>query len=55
MQSLESLTREAQGLAGATEHSITWHSKGLSTNESEVARQMHACTPANTRRRMSLL
>lgn len=43
MQSLESLTREAQGLAGATEHSITWHSKGLSTNESEVARQMQIC------------
>jgi len=43
MQSLESLTREAQGLAGATEHSITWHSKGLSANESEVARQMQIC------------
>jgi citrate/tricarballylate utilization protein len=43
MQSLESLTREAQGLAGATEHSITWHGKGLSANESEVARQMQIC------------
>jgi citrate/tricarballylate utilization protein len=43
MQSLESLTREAQGLAGATEHSVTWHSKGLSANESEVARQMQIC------------
>jgi citrate/tricarballylate utilization protein len=43
MQSLESLTREAQGLASATEHSITWHSKGLSANESEVARQMQIC------------
>ena len=43
MQSLESLTREAQGLAGASEHSITWHSKGLSHNEAEVARQLQIC------------
>ena len=43
MQSLESLTREAQGLAGASEHSITWHSKGLSANETEVARQLQIC------------
>jgi citrate/tricarballylate utilization protein len=43
MQSLESLTREAQGLARASEHSITWHSKGLSANESEVARQLQIC------------
>ena len=43
MQSLESLTREAQGLAGASEHSITWHSKGLSSNEAEVARQLQIC------------
>ena len=43
MQSLESLTREAQGLAGASEHSITWHSKGLSNNEAEVARQLQIC------------
>ena len=43
MQSLESLTREAQGLAGATEHSITWHGKGLSANEAEVVRQLQIC------------
>ena len=43
MQSLESLTREAQGLAGASEHSITWHNKGLSHNEAEVARQLQIC------------
>ena len=43
MQSLDSLTREAQGLAGASEHSITWHRKGLSANEAEVARQLQIC------------
>ena len=43
MQSLDALTREAQGLAGATEHSITWHSKGLSGHEAEVARQLQIC------------
>jgi citrate/tricarballylate utilization protein len=43
MQPLESLTREAQSLAGTTEHSITWHKKGISENEAEVARQMQIC------------
>lgn len=43
MQPLESLTREAQTLAGNTEHSITWHKKGISENEAEVARQMQIC------------
>ena len=43
MTPLESLTREAQGLAGATEHSITWHSKSLSANETEVVRKMQVC------------
>ncbi len=43
MQPLESLTREAQSLAGNTEHSITWHKKGISENEAEVARQMQIC------------
>ena len=43
MQPLESLTREAQDLAGKTEHSITWHNKGISENEAEVARQMQIC------------
>lgn len=43
MQQLESLTREAQNLAGASEHSVTWHKKGLTENEAEVARQMQIC------------
>jgi len=43
MQQLESLTREAQKLAGASEHSVTWHKKGLTENEAEVARQMQIC------------
>ncbi len=45
MQSLEALTREAQTLAGGdtTEHSITWHKKGLSANEAEVARVLQIC------------
>ena len=43
MQPLESLTREAQDLAGKTEHSISWHNKGISENEAEVARQMQIC------------
>ena len=43
MQQLESLTREAQNLAGASEHSVTWHKKGISENEAEVARQMQIC------------
>ena len=43
MQPLESLTREAQNLAGASEHSVTWHKKGLTENEAEVARQMQIC------------
>jgi citrate/tricarballylate utilization protein len=43
MQPLESLTREAQSLAGATEHSVTWHNKGITENEAEVARQMQIC------------
>jgi citrate/tricarballylate utilization protein len=43
MQSLDSLTREAQNLAGATEHSVTWHNKGITENEAEVARQMQIC------------
>jgi len=43
MQPLESLTREAQNLAGASEHSVTWHKKGLTENETEVARQMQIC------------
>lgn len=43
MQQLESLTREAQNLAGASEHSIKWHQKGLTENEAEVARQMQIC------------
>lgn len=43
MQSLDSLTREAQNLAGASEHSITWHNKGITENEAEVARQMQIC------------
>ena len=43
MQSLESLTREAQNLAGGAEHSVTWHKKGITTNEAEVARVMQIC------------
>lgn len=43
MQSLESLTREAQGLAGASTHSVIWHKKGITENEAEVARQMQIC------------
>jgi citrate/tricarballylate utilization protein len=43
MQSLDSLTREAQSLAGASEHSVTWHNKGITENEAEVARQMQIC------------
>lgn len=43
MQQLESLTREAQNLAGASEHSVTWHKKGISENEAELARQMQIC------------
>ncbi|MFY9136212.1 tricarballylate utilization 4Fe-4S protein TcuB [Zwartia sp.] len=43
MQQLESLTREAQNLAGASEHSIKWHQKGITENEAEVARQMQIC------------
>ena len=43
MQSLESLTREAQSLAGASEHSVIWHKKGITENEAEVARQMQIC------------
>ena len=43
MQSLESLAREAQNLAGATEHSITWHKKGITANEAEVARALQIC------------
>jgi citrate/tricarballylate utilization protein len=43
MQPLESLTREAQSLAGASEHSVTWHKKGITENEAEVARQMQIC------------
>lgn len=43
MQSLDSLTREAQNLAGASEHSVTWHNKGITKNEAEVARQMQIC------------
>ncbi len=43
MQSLDSLTREAQNLAGASEHSVTWHNKGMTENEAEVARQMQIC------------
>jgi citrate/tricarballylate utilization protein len=43
MQSLDSLTREAQNLAGASEHSVTWHNKGITENEAEVARQMQIC------------
>ena len=49
MQSLDTLTREAQTLASGhtagtgSEHSITWHKKGLSSNESEVARQLQIC------------
>jgi citrate/tricarballylate utilization protein len=43
MQQLESLTREAQNLAGASEHSVTWHKKGITENEAEVARQMQIC------------
>jgi len=43
MQSLDSLTREAQKLAGASEHSVTWHNKGITENEAEVARQMQIC------------
>ena len=43
MQPLESLTREAQDLTGKTEHSISWHNKGISENEAEVARQMQIC------------
>ncbi|MCM0034952.1 MAG: tricarballylate utilization 4Fe-4S protein TcuB [Burkholderiaceae bacterium] len=43
MQQLESLTREAQNLAGASEHSVTWHKKGISENETELARQMQIC------------
>jgi len=43
MQSLESLAREAQNLAGNGEHSITWHKKGITPNEAEVARVMQIC------------
>jgi citrate/tricarballylate utilization protein len=43
MQQLESLTREAQSLAGASEHSVKWHQKGITENEAEVARQMQIC------------
>jgi citrate/tricarballylate utilization protein len=43
MQSLDSLTREAQNLAGASEHSVAWHNKGITENEAEVARQMQIC------------
>lgn len=43
MQQLESLTREAQNLAGPSEHSVTWHKKGISENEAELARQMQIC------------
>lgn len=43
MQSLDSLAREAQNLAGASEHSVTWHNKGITENEAEVARQMQIC------------
>ncbi len=43
MQSLESLTREAQKLAGGTEHSVTWHKKGITADEAEVARVMQIC------------
>lgn len=43
MQQLESLTREAEQLAGASEHSISWHKKGITENEAEVARQMQIC------------
>jgi len=43
MQQLESLTREAEKLAGASEHSVTWHKKGITENEAEVARQMQIC------------
>jgi len=47
MQSLNSLTREAQNLGHGqhigTEHSITWHKKGITPNESEVARQLQIC------------
>ena len=43
MQSLDSLTREAQNLAVASEHSVTWHNKGITENEAEVARQMQIC------------
>ncbi len=43
MQPLESLTREAQSLAGVSEHSVTWHKKGITENEAELARQMTIC------------
>jgi citrate/tricarballylate utilization protein len=43
MQSLESLTREAQKLAGGTEHSVTWHKKGITAHEAEAARVMQIC------------
>ncbi len=43
MQSLESLAREAQNLAGAREHSVNWHKKGITSNEAEVARVMQIC------------
>lgn len=43
MQPLESLAREAQNLAGATEHSVTWHKKGITANEAEVARALQIC------------
>jgi citrate/tricarballylate utilization protein len=43
MQQLESLTREAQNLAGASEHSVAWHKKGITENEAELARQMQIC------------
>ena len=43
MQSLESLAREAQNLAGSNEHSITWHKKGITANEAEAARALQIC------------
>jgi len=43
MQSLDSLTREAQNLAGFKEHSISWHKKGITANEAEAARVMEIC------------
>lgn len=43
MQPLESLAREAQNLVGATEHSISWHKKGITANEAEVARELQIC------------